>query len=132
MADEHDLAADRFVGRGLERGEAVEPDQFRIDPSGRGRRRCCPSAVTTSGWGKGDRISARSSPRTHTGMSNVSTRTLAKPIAVNLAHRPVAGARLGLGPGEARADFGGQPLGDVPGIIVLERRIAQGGDLGRG
>ena len=42
-----------------------------------------PSAVTTSGCGKGETISARSSPRTQTGMSNGSTWTLAKPSAVS-------------------------------------------------
>ena len=41
-----------------------------------------PRAVITSDWGKGETISARSSPRIQTGMSNGSTRTLEKPKAV--------------------------------------------------
>ena len=62
-------------------------------------------------------------------MVNGSTWTLAKPIAFSL-HRPVAGARLGLGPGEPLPDLGRQALDDVPGIMVVgERLIAQRGDL---
>ena len=40
-------------------------------------------------------------------------------------HRPVARPRLGLGAGEPRPDLGGQPLDDVPGDLVLQRRVAQ-------
>ena len=46
-----------------------------------------------------------------------------------LGHRPLAGAGLGLGSGEALADLGGQPFGDVPGIIILERRVAERRDF---
>ena len=44
-----------------------------------------PSAVTTRGCGKGAVIHAFSSPRTQTGMSNGSMRTLANPIALSFA-----------------------------------------------
>ena len=92
-----------------------------------------PSAATTSFCGKGETISALSAPRVQTGMLNGSTWTLAKPIAFSLRDRPVAGARLGLGRGEPLADLGGQPFGDVPGIMVVgERIVAQRGDLGIG
>ena len=36
-----------------------------------------------------------------------------------LFHRPVAGARFGFGRGEALTDFRGQPLGDVPGVVII-------------
>src|SRR3546814_17020270 len=40
-----------------------------------------------------------------------------------------ARARLGLGAGEAWADFGRQPFDDIPRDIVLERGVAQRGDI---
>ena len=88
--------------------------------------------MTTSVCGKGETISARSSPRTQTGMSNGSTRTLREAERGQPAHRPVARPRLGLGAGQALADLGGQAFDDVPGDrVVGERGVAQRGGIGR-
>ena len=95
MIDEHDLAPDRFIGGGRSASTlskaTISP---RRSPSARSTP-LLPSAATTIGWGKGARISALSCPRTQTGMSNGSTRTLAKPIAVSfLTAHPALALRL--------------------------------------
>ncbi len=92
-----------------------------------------PSAVTTSGCGKGETISARSSPRTQTGMSNGSTRTLEKPSAVSRRTAQSRARASASVPAMARPDLGGQALDDVPGQGVAgERLVAQHGGLVRG
>ena len=82
MVDEHDLAADRVVGRGASASTLSKATISPVTPSGPVEP-LLPSAATTIVCGKGARISALSCPRTQTGMSNGSTRTLAKPIAVS-------------------------------------------------
>jgi hypothetical protein len=68
VADEHDLAAHRVRRRRLEGLHAAVADDFGLDPTG---RRC--AAIAECGDGEwlreGAMTSARSSPRTHTGMS---------------------------------------------------------------
>ena len=86
-----------------------------------------PSAVTTSGCGKGETISARSSPRTQTGISNGSTWTLAKPSSVSRRTAQARARASASVPGLALADLGGETFQDVPGHRVAgERGVAQG------
>ena len=115
VADEDDLAAHRRVRRRLQLGDAGESRS--PPPSDRfaGVAPLLPSAVSTSGCGKGATISARllaAHPDRHVeGLDpDVGEAERRQP-----AHRPVARPRLGLGAGQARADFGGQPFDDVPG-----------------
>ena len=52
---------------------------------------------------------------------------------LQLAHRPVASAGLGLGRGKRWPTSVVRPFGDVPGImVVVERIVAQRGDPGVG
>ena len=53
----------------------------------------------------------------------------AERLQLRTAHVPRP--RLGLGAGRPRPDFGGQPLDDVPGDLVLQRRVAKALGLAR-
>ena len=129
VGDEHDLAAHRFVGRGGQRLDAVEGDQLAVDRLAAGSAPLLPNAVTASGWGKGaEDFGALRAAHPHRHVERLDA-DVGEAQRLQLGDRPVAGAGLCLGPGEARADFGRQPFGDVPGIIVLERGIAERGDL---
>ena len=64
-------------------------------------------------------------------MSNGSTWTLAKPIAVSLRTAQSRARASASVAGEALADLGGQALDDIPGVMVVPQRIvAQRGDPG--
>jgi hypothetical protein len=122
VGHEHDLAAHGGIGRGFERGKRVEPDDLANNPFGRGRR-----AVAERGdhqflreWGEDlDRFRAPGPSRhverldPHVGETH----------RRQLAHRPVARPRLGLGSGETLADLGRQALDHLPRVMIVGERI---------
>ncbi len=131
VVDEDDLAANCLrrappSNRRASRSRPAPPSM----PSG-GVEPLLPSAVITSGCGKGAVIHAFSSPRTQTGMSNGSTRTFAKPIAFSLRTAQSRARASASVPASRWPDLRRQAFDDVPCIIVLQRRIAKARDLGR-
>ena len=128
MVDEDDLAAHRRVRRGDQRVERVEHHHLGLDP--RRRRR---AAVAERGdrqrlrERRGDRrFLLAAHPHRHVeGLDP----DIGEAERAQLGHRPSPRPRFRLGPAEPRADLGGQPLGDVPGDLVLERGVAQVRDV---
>ena len=126
VVDEDDPAAHRFVGRRLAARRRCRSRPLRPRSRAPASRRYCRARSRPARCGKGETISARSSPRTQTGMSNGSIWTLVKPNAVSRRTAHVRAARLGLGAGLALADLGGEALDQVPGDRVAgQRRVAQ-------
>ena len=130
MVDEDDLASDSAIGSGAQRIDAVEMDDLAGYSVWSGR-----TAVAKRGddeflrEGRDDlgAFGAASPHRHGEGFD----------MDVRKSHRgqpfdgPVAGPRFSFGGGQALPHLGGQAFDDVPGImIVLERIVAQRGDLG--
>ena len=112
------------VGRGFERGHAVEAHDFGFEAAGGRRRRAAERGDDHALARRRDdvRLLAQRVPvRNREGLDA----DVAEAVVAQHAHGPVAGARFGFGAGQARADFGDEALDDVPGAIVLERRGAQ-------
>ena len=116
------------IGRGVQRFERVEADDLAGDPLRRRR-----AAVAERGddqplrEGREDLGALRAAgPHRHVERLDPD---VGETERLQPGDRPVARAGFGLGPGEPLADLGGEPFDDVPGIIVLQRGIAQRGDL---
>ena len=126
---EHDLAAHRRARRGLQVGEAVEPDDLGGQPARRGR-----PAVAE----RGDRELLRkrcddlrpllaAHPDGHVERLHANVGEAQVP---QLRQRPGPRARLRLGARHAGADLGGEALGDLVGERVGQRRVAELRDPG--
>ena len=119
MADIGDLAVQAACGRVAQFVNRAEEHRLSLDAACGGGPAELPSGSTTSSCAKGAVTRARAiSPGNQVSIMKGSSATLAKPLAFShcIAHAPPA--RLGLGPGLARPDFGGDPLDKIPCMLV--------------
>jgi hypothetical protein len=130
MADEHDLALHRAVRRGLQVGDGREIGDFTLDPLGRGR-----SAVAQR---RDDQLLREGGDDRRFVMDAFPQRHLigfdadiGEAQCLELGGGPFAPARFERRGGRARADFGRQPFGNVPGDIILQGGFANRGVAGR-
>jgi len=128
MGDEHNPALHRRRIGGLERGEAVEADQFGLQPLRTGA-----AAVAECGEDQrlregGDDLGRSVAPFPIGDLERLDP-DVCEAQRLELRDGPVAGARFGIAAGLARADFGGEALGDLPGQIVGQRGVTQPGGL---
>ena len=128
MVDEDDLAAHGAVRRCAERVDAIEVSNLAGNPVRSGR-----PAVAERGDDQllregGDDLRALRPTRPHRHGEGFDM-DVGEAHRAQALHGPVTRPRLGLGRGKPLPDFGGQPFGDVPGImVVIEDIVAQRGN----
>jgi 4-amino-4-deoxy-L-arabinose transferase-like glycosyltransferase len=125
VADEHDAAPDGLGRCGRKRIDAVEADHLGGDP---GRRRGAAGAERGEDEAlRVGRDDLRRLPTAHPALHpSVLDMDVAEAKAPEPAYRPIARRGLPVGAGEAGADLGRQPLGDVVRhLVVRQSGIAQ-------